>query len=345
MHKNFYPMKTYKHLWDDFISRENFDLAVTKAVKSKKSKKSVAVFLQNKDENIEKLRSDLIYGKYKTSRYKMFMIYEPKQRVIYELPLYPDHIVHHAIINILGPIWQRLFIRDSYSCIPGRGLLSASRRTMEFIRKNKYVLQCDIRKFFPSINHEIMMKIIKRKISDKRLLKIIREIVFSVGGETNLPIGNLTSQWMGNVYLNELDYFVKHVLHWKCYIRYCDDFCLFGNDKSELRIASAKIRDFVENKLAMQFSKCILRQTKDGVSFIGYRHFKDFVLIRKDTRKKIQKRIMNIINHRDFDKKSMGQMAAAHGWLKWCNSHNFRKRMQTIAKEKSCGYFIKKHLL
>lgn len=338
-------MKTYKNLWDKFISRENFDLAVKKAVKSKKSKHSVQRFLKNRDELIEKLRHDLIMGKYRTSQYKTFTIFEPKKRVIYKLPLYPDHIVHHAIINILGPIWQSFFINDSYACIPGHGLLGASQKTMQFMRRNKYVLQCDIRKFFPSINHEIMMNIIQHKIHDRRLLNVLNEIVWSVGGNTNLPIGNLTSQWMGNLYLNELDQFVKHNLRWRDYIRYCDDFCLYGNDKSELHDAAIKLQDFIHNKMDMVFSKCIVRRTKDGISFIGYRHFKDFILIRKNTARKLKKRIFNIINHHDFNDKSVGQLAAAFGWTKWSSCFNYKQSIYKYAKKQGVGWFIKKYFL
>ena len=338
-------MKTYKNLWDKFISRENFDLAVKKAIKSKKSRKSVKHFLEHQNELIEKLRNNLKTGKYKTSQYKTFNIYEPKQRTIYKLPLYPDHILHHALINILGPIWKNSFIHDSYACVPGRGLLGASQKTMHFIRRNKYVLQCDIRKFFPSINREIMFQIINRKIYDRRIMRVLREIIFSVGGDANLPIGNLTSQWMGNVYLNELDMFVKHRLHWHDYIRYCDDFCLYGNDKKILHLMEREIRIFLQQNLNMTLSKSNLKRTQDGVSFIGYRHFKNFILIRKNTAARLKKRIINIIKHKDFNPKSIGQMAALFGWTKWANCFNYKTKMMKIAGKLKCGWFIKKHLL
>ncbi len=114
-------MKTYKHLWDQFVSMENLELAAKKAIKSKKNKAETKLFLKNKQELLCKLQKMLNDGKFTTSDYKIRRIFEPKERLIYILPLYPDHIVHHALINILGPIWQRTFIRDSYACIPGRG--------------------------------------------------------------------------------------------------------------------------------------------------------------------------------------------------------------------------------
>lgn len=321
-------MKTYKNLWKKFISPENFEIAARKAVKSKKSKHAVQKFLKNKDALLKKLREQLINGTFKTSRYKTFVVYEPKQRTIYKLPLYPDHVLHHAIINILGPIWQKMFIHDTYACIPGRGLHAASRRTMDFVRKNKYVLQCDIRKFYPSINHDKMMQIIAKKISDRRMLKILNEIVRSVGGETNLPIGNLTSQWLGNVYMNELDYFVKTVLRWRDYIRYCDDFCLYGNDKKMLAEAGRKIAAFIRNNLKLIFSRSVVKQTFAGVSFVGYRHFKKFVLLKKYAANKIKRRMINIVKYNDNTEHAVGQIAAYHGWTRWACTYNYRKKIQ-----------------
>ncbi len=333
-------MKTYKNLWDEFISVENFDLAAKKAVRSKKSRRAVQKFLKNRDALLQKLRNDVMSGRFRTSQYKTFTIREPKLRVIYNLPLYPDHILHHAIINILGPIWQRLFIYDSYACIPGRGLHAASSRTMHFVRRNKYVLQCDIRKFYPSISHDILMRIVAKKIHDRRMLRILHEIIFSVGGGKNLPIGNLTSQWLGNVFLNELDMFVKQHLHWRDYIRYCDDFCLYGNNKDELKNAATQIEIFVKENLNLVLSKSILRQTKCGVPFIGYRHFKKYLKLRKQSAMKIKKRLMNIILHRDFSDHAVSQIAAAHGWLKWACTFNYRNHFFRIAKDSTPKMFV-----
>lgn len=335
-------MKTYKHLWEQFISPENLELAAKKAVKSKKKSRAVREFLAHRDEYMAQLRDMLVRGKYKTSRYQTFTIYEPKKRVIYKLPLFPDHIVHHALINILGPIWHSFFIHDSYACIPGRGLLAASQKTMHFVRRNKYVLQCDIRKFFPSINHDIMFDIIKRKIHDRRILNILWEIISSVGGTRNLPIGNLTSQWMGNVYLHVLDDFIKNKLRWRDYIRYCDDFCLYGNDKAVLHNAGRRISGFIQSELNMVFSKMNLRRTIDGVSFIGYRHFRKFILLRKYTARKLCRRILNIVRFRDKDMKTIGQLAAAYGWTKWCNCFNYKMSLlrRALWLDSSMQYFV-----
>ena len=317
-------MKRYKNLWEKFISMDNLELAAMKAVKSKKNKKDVQDFLAHKTELLKKLQSDLINNRFTTSKYKVRTIFEPKQRDIYILPLYPDHIVHHALINIVGPIWQSTFIHDSYACIPGRGLHAASKRVMHFVRKYKYALQCDIRKFYPSINHNVMFNIVKKKIADVRLLNVLHNIIFSVGDSKNLPIGNLTSQWMGNVYMNELDHFVKQDLHCRAYIRYCDDFIVFSNDKTFLHNVKVFVENFLNKNLKLIFSKSAVFPTKRGVLFIGYRHFKKFILLRKTSAHKMFKQIINMIKWHDFGSKSVGQLAAFHGWVKWCNSFHFK---------------------
>lgn len=316
-------MKRYKNLWDEFISMENLELAAKKAVLSKKSKRPTRFFLRHRQELLKRLQQSLIDGTFNTSEYKIIKIYEPKERLIYVLPLYPDHIVHHALINILGPIWMRSFVRDSYACIPGKGLHKASQAIMRFVRRNKYVLQCDIRKFYPSINHEIMFNIIRRKIADKRLLGVLRNIIWSCGGETNLPIGNLTSQWMGNVYLNELDYFVKQQLHCRDYIRYCDDFCLFSNDKRILAQYQERLSQYVRDVLKLEFSKAVIYPVNRGVTFIGYRHFRKFIMLRKYGAKKLRKRVLNIARYNDTTPLAVGQLASYHGWVKWCASYNY----------------------
>lgn len=318
-------MKTYKNIWQDFISMDNLKLAAKKAVKSKKTKKQTKRFLANQDDMLQKLQQILMRGHFKTSGYNVFSVFEPKQRLIYELPLYPDHIVHHAIINVLGPLWQRSFVRDSYACIPGRGIHSASRQTGRFVKRNKYVLQCDIRKFYPNVNHDVVMDILKRKIKDRRMLNLLRNIVYSMPGGTNLPIGNLTSQWLGNVYLNQLDMFVKHVLGCRDYVRYSDDFCLFGNDKKQLGKFAEAIQLFVQDKLKLQFSKCDLHLVRDGVDFIGYRHFPGFVLLRKRSIARIKKRVLKIAQTRDRSDRAMFQLASTKGFLSHAKVFHFKR--------------------
>lgn len=340
--------KQHRHLWQEFISPENLERAARNAVRSKKSKSDVRGFLSRRRARMAQLAHMLHNGKFCTSAYRARDIFEPKHRTIYVLPLYPDHIVHHALINVLGPIWQSQFIRDSFACIPGRGLHSASQRVMEHIRRNRYVLNCDIRKFYPSMDHAIMMKIIKKKIADSRIIKILDNIVHSCGDGKNIPIGNLTSQWLGNVYLNELDMFVKHTLHWRDYIRYCDDFCLFGNDKAALHRACDAIREFLASQLKLTFSRASVYPTSRGVDFIGYRHFRNFVLLRRRTSNRMRRRVIEIARHNDTSEIARGRLSATYGWARWASTYNYRRDMchcvRGIANPRTTA-FVRRYLM
>lgn len=326
-------MKTHKNLWSQFISPENFDLAARRALRGKKSKYSARRFLRNRDAKLQKLRDALENGTFKTGRYRVFTIYEPKQRNIYMLPLYPDHIVHHALMNVLAPIWQKLFIYDSFACIPGRGLHAASRRCAKLVRKNKYVLQCDIRKFYPSIGHDIMVRIIKRKISDRRIVALLENIIRSIPGPCGMPIGNLTSQWMGNLYMNDLDMFVKHQMRVRNYIRYCDDFCVFSNDLAELLALRRVLTDWLEQNLGLRFSRAFVKPTAGGVDFIGYRHFASHVILTHAGARKLRRKMRNIIAHPDISQHTASQLESFRGWMRWARCYNLRRRLCDDAEQ------------
>ncbi|MCL2331078.1 MAG: hypothetical protein FWC61_00855, partial [Proteobacteria bacterium] len=153
-----------QNLWDKFISAENFELALHNAVRGKKDKAAIVNFMRDAANNLESIRRSVINGDFRTSEYRTMEITDPKPRTIYILPFAPDRIVHHALMNVLAPRWTRMFIRDTYACIPGRGLHSASRRAMEFCRRNEYVLKCDVRKFYPSVRHDVLLEIVMKSI-------------------------------------------------------------------------------------------------------------------------------------------------------------------------------------
>ena len=326
-------MKTHRNLWDGFVSKDNFDLALARAIRGKKSKPEVARFMKNAADNLERIRVDVAAGRFRTGQYRVFRISDPKPRDIYCLPFAPDRIVHHALVNILGPIWQSVFSRDSYACIPGRGLHDASKRASEFVRRNKYVLQCDILRFYPSIPHENAKRVIRRKIGDKRILAILDGIIDSIGGGRNLPIGNYISQWLGNLYLNELDTFVKNVLRVRDYLRYSDDFCLFSDDKAQLAEWRDAVREFLDARLLLGFSKAEIFPARCGLDFVGYRHFPKLVLLRKKTARRIRRRMDGIraacAKRRSGlpNARETGQIAAAKGWLKHASAHNLVKKI------------------
>lgn len=325
-------VKKYKNLWQQIVDDNNIAWAYQKAKKGKSKYNAVRYIEDHKEECLKEVKRLLVEQKFTTGAYKEKTIKEPKERLIYVLPFYPDRIVQHAIINVLEPIFVKMFIKDTYACIENRGIHKGSLRIMEFVRKNKYCLKMDIRKFYPSINHNILMQIIERKIGDKQLLRVLEDIVRSIPGEKNVPIGNLTSQWFGNLYMNELDKFIKHELKVKCYLRYCDDFALFSNDKKQLNEAKHQIIKFLDEELKLTLSKCDLFQTSQGVDFLGYRHFKHYILIRKSTVKRVKKRLVKVkkaylagkMPHDRF----RSVIASTLGWFKWANSHNLSLSLQ-----------------
>lgn len=325
-------VKKVKNVWHKIVDDANIEWAYRKAKKGKSKYNAVRYIEAHKEECLKQVKQLLVEGNFTTGEYKLKIIKEPKEREIFVLPFFPDRIVQHAIINVLEPIFVKLFIKDSYACIDGRGIHKGSLRIMEFVRKNKYCLKMDIRKFYPSINHNILMRILERKIGDKKLLCLLEDIVRSIPGETNVPIGNLTSQWFGNLYMNELDTFIKHKLKIKCYLRYCDDFALFSNDKKQLNEAKHQIIKFLNEELKLTLSKCDLFQTSQGVDFLGYRHFRKYILIRKSTVKRVKKRLVKVkkayLEGRMPHDKFRSVVASTDGWFKWANSHNLSLSLQ-----------------
>jgi len=324
-------MKRHGNLFGKIIEIDNIKLAYKKARKGKGWQNTIQKFENNLEGNLKLIQQSLIDKTFTTASYTEKTIYEPKKRIIYKLPFSPDRIIQHAIMNILEPIWNNLMIYDSYSCRTGKGIHAASRRTMEYIKKVHpgYCLQMDISKFYPSINHEILFSIIQQKIKCKDTLDLLKNIIDSMPGNKNVPIGNYTSQWFGNLYLNELDQFLKHEIGVENYIRYCDDFIILHQDKRYLHELANITEDFVNNKLDMSLSKNEVSPILHGIDFVGYRHFPDYILVRKSTAKRIKKRLRSLPGRLSVGEITPEQhrstIASTLGWLKWSNSYNFRR--------------------
>jgi len=322
-------MKRHGNLYSQIVTEENIASAYRKARKGKAQLRGVLRFEKNEVENLKMIRNALVDKTFFTAAYSAHDIYIPKQRTIYALPFAPDRIVQHALMNVLTPIWTDLFIHDTYACIKGRGIHKGSQRAMEFVRKYKYCMQADVSKFYPSINHEILKGIVRQKIKCPDTLWLIDNIVDSFPGETNVPIGNLTSQWFGNLYLNEMDQFAKKELKIQSYVRYCDDFLAFSNDKSQLHEWGAALRELCANGLALKLSKMSVFPTTQGLDFLGYRYFPaGYILLRKSTAKRIRKKIL----HPNFNtlpaEYRRAFLYSTIGWVKHANCYNFCKSVQ-----------------
>lgn len=332
-------MKRHGNLFPAIVARENIERAYVRAKKHKTWQRTIKRVEADRENAFGRIQRMLKAGTFQTAPYRLKRIYEPKVRDIYILPFYPDRIVQHAVMNILEPIWTALFIRESYACITNRGLHAGSRKTMGLVRQYGYCLKCDISKFYPSIVHDILFEILKRKIKCPPTLDLLHNIIYSIDGATNVPIGNYTSQWFGNLYLNELDMFVKHELRVKGYVRYCDDFCLFSDSKHKLQEWRRRIDDFIGERLGLRYSKDSVFPVKCGVDFLGYRHFPNKILLRKSTAKRVKKRLARLPWQYRHGKITLEQyrssVASTWGWLKWANTHNFQLavRLEELQKD------------
>lgn len=326
-------MKRYGKLWSQVVDIENIRLAYRKAAKGKRWQRTVKAVAAREDEALCEVQEMLVNRKFSTAPYRQKQVYEPKERTIYILPFFPDRIVQHAVMNIVSPLWDRSFDGGSHACRPGTGQHSASRAVMQYVRRYRYVLHADVRKFYPSIDQGILMRLIERKVKDEGVLWLLEDIVRSFPGDKNLPIGNLTSQWAGNFYLNELDKYVRHDLKPGAYARYNDDFLLFGNDKNVLIKAQERCRLFLDSNLSLDMAKDRVYPTAHGVDFVGYRHFSaGYVLVRKSTARRVKSRISRLRYELAIGsitpERARSVLASTNGWLKWASSHNFRQSIR-----------------
>lgn len=334
-------MKRHGNLFKEIVHPDNLYLAYTKARKGKRWQNVVQEFEKDIDGNLTRLHKMLCAKKFTTSNYRSKTIHEPKKREIYILPFFPDRIVQHALVQVLEPIWDNLMINDSYACRKGRGMHQGSRKVMNHVRRYKYCLKGDMSKFYPSIDHDILMKILEQKIKCKDTLWLLEDIVRSFEGGKNTPIGNYTSQWFGNLYLNELDIQIKQTHKQKAYIRYCDDFVLFGDSKSRLHALKNWIEKYLWNRLKLSFSRWSIFPVAQGVDFLGYRHFKKYILLRKSTAKRVKKRLRRLPGllkdgHITIEQ-YRSSLASTKGWLKWANTHNLTIKLQIDKLTKLCN--------
>ena len=292
-------MKRYGNLYNTISSLPNLYIAHRHARRGKTRYSEVQYVDKNKDELLKNLHESLVQQTYTTGEYKIKKIYEPKERTIYALPYYPDRIVQHAAMNRLQPIWDKTFIYDLYSAIPNKGIHKAIKRLQLFLKdteNTKYCLQFDIKSYYPSINHAILLSLIEKKIKCKKTLWLINDVIDSLGNETNIPIGNYLSQYFGNIYLNEFDHWLKEQQKTKYYIRYNDDGIVLSDSKDELWQLLGKIRSYAENHLQLKLNKKTRIYPVDdvGIDFLGYKTYRTHSLLRKRTVNKFKHKIKTI---------------------------------------------------
>jgi len=323
-------MKRTGKLWEQFISPDNFFLAWRLTRKGRGKRHDIQRFEKCLDENLEALRQEAIRGEYKTSPYKNKYVNENgKRRKIYILPL-KDRIVQHALVNIIEPIFVKRFIDHTFGCISGRGQTKGSDYVKKHIQKYDWCLKTDVKKFYPTIDQQILYNSICKIIKDKQLLIVIKDIVFSVKGGKNCPIGNLCSQLFGNVYLDKLDKYVKHQLKVRHYCRYCDDCVFFGETKEELFEIKQKVIDFVRSNLKQELSYCEVFPVKQGIDFLGYRHFKGYTILRKRTALKFKRAMAKIKSGKDKRPllERLSTINSYKGYAEHCYTYNLIRKLE-----------------
>lgn len=308
-------MKFYKDLYWLIISPKTLFHAWKIFKSDKRNKPDVMAFELDLERNIFDLYRELKDGRYKHGAYKGFWIHDPKLRRIHKATV-RDRVLHHAIFSVLNRIFEPMFISDSYSCRIGKGTHKGMERVASMIRavsKNNthlcYALRCDIKKFFDSIDHVTLLKILNEKIKDEKVRGLLREVVDSFEtSRVNLfeakgvPIGNLTSQIFANIYMDKFDQFIKHKLKVKNYARYTDDFVIVSDDKNYLEDLLPPIREFLKTELHLELhpKKVILRKHNRGIDFLGYVILPHHIKLRTKTKRKIPKKLrQNIALYRN----------------------------------------------
>lgn len=324
----------FTHTYNDIISINNLLEAWKEFITGKKKRQDAQEFERNLMANIIKLHGDLVTVAYRHNGYEAFNISDPKPRNIHKASI-RDRVLHRALYRILYPFFDRTFISDSYSCQYDKATYKAMDKFRKFFyktsennKKTVWVLKCDIRKFFASIDHNILKKILKGYISDDKILSLLWVIIdsFSVKAGTGLPLGNLTSQLFVNIYMNEFDQFVKHKLKAKYYIRYADDFVVMSQDKSWLEEMLPKFADFLLEKLELELhpNKIFIKTLASGVDFLGWVHFSDHRILRTTTKKRMLRRLS--------ETKKIESVNSYLGLLKHGNTYKLKNTVGHLAK-------------
>ncbi|HEX5555319.1 MAG TPA: reverse transcriptase/maturase family protein [Chitinophagaceae bacterium] len=315
-------MKRFGSLYNHICSMENLLLADMLASKGKSKQKGVIRHKQYQEAELTALRTILVNKQFKTSSYTTFKIYEPKERLVYRLPYYPDRIVQHAIMNVLEPYFLSIFTADTYSCIKGKGIHGAVRAVKRALKDKEgttYCLKLDIRKFYPSVNHEVLKELLRRKFKDQDLLHLLDGIIDSAEG---LPIGNYLSQYLANFYLSYFDHWLKECKAVRYYFRYADDMVILSSNKEALQKLLQEIRKYLYTnlRLIVKDNYQVFPVDARGIDFLGYRFYHDYTLLRKSIKQNFARMLAT--------HPTRESIAGYTGWAKHCNSKHLLKKLK-----------------
>jgi len=268
-------------------------LAYRKACRHKKGKTETAEWMYGCEANLFQLQAELLGNTYMPGPYRYFTIHEPKERLI-SVAAFRDRVVHHALVNIIEPFFEATFIKDSYATRRDKGLHNAVNAVQAYCRSYSYFMKLDISQYFASIDHAVLLDLISRKIKDPQVIGLIRIILknqtesMNMVEEKGLPVGNLTSQFFANIYLNQLDHYLKQQLRYPGYVRYMDDFVLFAANPSLLRNDLPLIRGFLHERLKLSIKERAIQinHVGQGIPFLGYRVFPALKRVRRENLKR-----------------------------------------------------------
>ncbi len=286
-------MKTLTKLYEQLCNLSYLNQCYKRARAGARKNTEVTKFFYNQETELIQLITELRTQTYEPSPYHYFEIHDPKDRVI-SVAAFRDRIVHHAVVGCLEAFYEHRFIYDSYATRTNKGVHAAAQRAQYFCQQNTFYLKIDIRKYFPSIVHKILLAQLQHHINDKPLMALLTKLIQNSNTTgTGLPIGNLTSQFFANIYLHELDLFIKQTLHIKHYLRYMDDMVFFDNDKQVLKNALSEIEKFIDTRLQLTLkpNATCLNYTRLGLSFLGYRIYRHKILMRTENSRRVVRKI------------------------------------------------------
>lgn len=324
-------------VFHDIASVANLLLAWQEFRKGKRKKKDVEQFDLNLEDNLFKLHEELLGSNFKLHPYEIFTVSDPKPRNIHKASV-RDRVLNLAVHRVLYLIFEKSFIFDSYSSRKGKGLhlgvkrlFNATRKVSQNWHTSGYVLKCDVNKFFDSVDHKILFELLKRRVQEKETLYLLQIILQSFEKSTGkgLPLGNVTSQLFANVYLHELDRFVKHTLKVKYYFRYADDFVILHNNKKVLENFETAIKKFLQDNLLLKIheNQILIRKVNQGIDFLGYVILPHALVLRTKTKNRI---INKILNTKSLDEKFFQSLDSYLGVLRHCSSRQIKKEIFEI---------------
>lgn len=347
-------MKRYGNLYEKICDLDNLKLAHKNAQKGKGWYKEVKEINTNPEYYLKKLQDMLLNKTYRTSEYETFIKHDTgKDRKIYKLPYYPDRIAQWAILQVIEPILIKNFIPDTFSAIPGRGIHKALHRVEKAVQTDvkgtQYCLKIDAKKYYPSINHEILKNKYRKLFKDKDLIWLLDEIIDSTPGDTGIPIGNYISQYSGNFYFSSFDHWIKEEKHIKYYFRYMDDIVILAESKEKLHQLRKEIDVYFKTKLKLKIKENwqVFPTFVRGIDYVGYRTFLNYKLLRKSTCKNFKSKMNKIRNKiksgNEINYSEWCSINSYKGWLIHCDSYRLHKKYIEPLEFHSNQYYLKKY--